>query len=199
MSQHRVRRVVSLAGIAGGFGGAFDLNLTPPGGGTPIPNSVQESEMAVTGTFQARAGTLLDQASQLMTTGMVTTPYQTLQDGQVVSGGGSAGGAPAGWSPDPSTWGSPMDAVAGAQRTASNADQSAIDANLEPGVTNGGYINGGDAVDGHWIVNGNGEPAFVTNGNGANGANGGMKWWHWGLIGAAVLGGGYALTRVFAR
>jgi hypothetical protein len=155
--------------------------------------------LAVTGTFQARAGTLLDKASQLMTTGMVVQPYQQLVGGKVVTGTGTAGGAPAGWSPDPSTWGSPMDAVAGAQRTASNADQAAIDNNLDPGVINGnGYINGGDAVDGQWVVNGNGEPVFVAR-NGANGANGGMKWWHWGLIGAAVLGGGYALTRVFAR
>jgi hypothetical protein len=147
--------------------------------------------MAVTGTFAARAPTYLKEASQLMTTGMVTQPYATYSDGTVI-GGADQASAPAGWSPDPRSWGSPMDAVNGAKRMASNADQSAIDNTLTPGVTPA-PSGTNESIDGQWQVGANGEAVFVTR------DNGGMKWWHWGLIGAAVLGGGYALTRIFAR
>lgn len=207
--RHKIRHVspmgLRLSGLARGFGGAFDLPPTFDPGGDVLSQSVQQSEMAVTGTFAARAPTLLDADSAYQTQGMVK-PSVRYSDGTVITSDGRHQKAPpSGWSPDPRTWGSPMDALTGSTKTASNQVEDARQDNLDPGVIDAPHGTG-EAIDGTWDVasngalvhngNGNGVP---RNGNGNGAASGGMKWWHWALIGGAVLGGGYALTRVFAR
>lgn len=200
--RHSMRRIhprgLQLSGLTGlsrGFGGAFDIAPTFDPGGDVLSQSVQNSEMAVTGTFAARAPTLLSADAAYQRQG-TTQPSVTYSDGTVVTRDGirrPQQSAPEGWSSDPSTWGSPMDAIAGSTRTASNQVQDARQDNLDPGVIDApGGAN--EAVDGTWVVAPNGELVRVATGNG-----GGMKWWHWVLIGGAVLGGGYALTRIFAR
>ena len=194
-----VRRIhpggLHLAGLSRGFGGAFDVGLTPGPGGVPIGESVQTSELAVTGTFAARAPTLLDAASRYQTSGDVVRPSVTYGDGTVITADGRQQRAPAGWSPDPRTWGSPTDAITGAKRVASDADQQAIDNQLTPGVTAPPNVVN-EAVDGQWQVGPNGE--IVATPRITNGGGNGMKWWHWALIGGAVLGG-VALVRAVAR
>jgi hypothetical protein len=208
MSQHTTRTIRprgfhrGRSGFGGGFGsGGFDLNLTPGPGGIPIDNSVQTAELAVTGTFAAQAPTLISNAAKVAGVGPAAptgrAPSVRYGDGTVITASGDNGGwtPPAGWTPNVS---SPTDLITGAKRTASTADQQAIDDNLEPSVTPQ-PDTADTAVDGTWIVpEGSDTPVFVPP-IVPRAANGGMKWWHWGLIGVAVLGGGFVLMRGLAK
>ena len=189
----RGRRFAGLARALNGLNGAFELNLTPPGGGVPVSQSVQTSEAQVGGTFAATAPTLLDASSLYQTVGMITDPFQSYLDGSVIGGGIATGNGNGGLTFEPQ---SPMDAIAGATRTASDAAQGAHEAALDPSVSPPLYAPG-ESIDGSWQVrSGNGNGLVLRNGNGGAA---GMQWWQWGLIGLAVLGGGFVLTRAFAR
>jgi hypothetical protein len=192
------------AGLSRGFGGAFDLNVTPVPGGVPISESVASSELAVTGTFSARAPTLLSQAAAYEAQGVVTQPTVRYGDGTVIGATSPTNSSvPAGWSPDPRTWGSPESAVQGALQTASSQAQQAHEDALNPAATPPPTVIDA-SMDGQWMVDESGLQFFVDTagnvydevGNLVRQAKAsGMKWWHWALIGGAVLGVGYALTR----
>lgn len=184
-----------LSGLSRGFGGAFDLAPTFDPGGAPISTSVQTSELAVTGTYAARAPTLISNAAQVVVPGTTTQPSVRYSDGTVITAEDrNSQQLPAGWSPDPRTWGSPLDAINGAARVASNQVESAQNANLTPSETGAPTVENG-AVDGTWVVGPDATATLVE--SAPRIGNGNMKWWHWGLLGAAVFASGYALSRAF--
>ncbi len=190
----RRRRFAGLARALGGLGGAFELNLTPDPGGIPIGQSVQTSEMQVTGTFAAEAPGYLDAASARQTEGMITQPSVRYSDGTVITAKTPTRHVPGGTLVPAS----PMDAVRGATRTASDQVATAHEASLDPTVEPG-PAGTGEAIDGSWqVANGTAEELRARVAP-IRAPAAGMQWWHWGLVGLAVLGGGYALTRVFAR
>ena len=188
MSRHYGRRVhpqgFRLAGLSGGFGNTFDLGLTSPKGGVPISNSVQTSEMQVTGTFAARAPALLNEAATYDTMGMLVHPTQYLENGEVYVGQAAPSDD---FMP---TMGSPMATVRAATQTATGDVTQARDENLTPGA---GYDP--NSFPGAQL------PLEVQESLAwqAEAAPAKGEWWHWALLGGAVLGGVYAFSRTRAR